>query len=85
MLIREGSSWLAATLDGWRPANAEAVAELDHLLGDPRLWSEPSYTPPCPDFGANLLLLKVPGKPETVRNSLCISQAARVVEAALRA
>lgn len=85
MLIRDGSSWLAATPDGWRPANAEAAAELDELLGDARLWTESSYTPPCPDFGANLLLLKVPGRPETVRNSLCMSMAARVVQAALRA
>ncbi|MBA3510757.1 hypothetical protein [Sphingomonas sp.] len=48
-------------------------------------WSEPAYTPPGPDFGASLLLLKVPAKAETVRNSTCMSRASRIVEAALRA
>ena len=85
LLIREGSAWLVATPDGWRPANAAAAVEIDALLGDARFWSEPAYTEPCPDFGANLLLLKMSAKAETVRNSLCMSQSARVVEAALRA
>jgi len=85
LLIRESAGWLVATPDGWRAADAEAAAELEALLADPRFWSEPAYTEPCPDFGANLLLLKLPGRAETVRNSLCMSQAARAVQAALRA
>jgi hypothetical protein len=48
-------------------------------------WSEPAYTPPRPDFGASLLLLKAPGHSETVRNSTCMSRASAMVEAALRA
>lgn len=85
LLIRRSGGWSVATSSGWRPANAEAGAELDRAIADPAFWSEPAYTPPCPDFGANLLLLKVPGKTETVRNSTCMSRASRVVEAALRA
>ena len=85
LLIRESSGWLVAAPDGWRTANAEAATELEALIADPRFWSEPAYTEPCPDFGANLLLLKLPGRAETVRNSLCMSQAARAVQAALRA
>ena len=85
LLIREGSNWLVATPEGWRSANAQAAAELDSLLGTPNLWSEPFYTPACPDYGASLLLLKVPGKAETLRNSQCTSLASRVVEDALRA
>lgn len=85
LLVRRGGEWLVATGTGWRAAPAEIVAELDRAVADPAFWSEPSYTPPCPDFGASLLLLKVPGKTETVRNSTCMSRASRLVEAALRA
>lgn len=85
LLIREGAGWLAATPDGWRPAKPEAAAEIDALLADPTFWSEPAYTPPCPDYGANLLLLKAPGRAETLRNSLCDSRSARLVLAALSA
>jgi len=85
LLIREGSRWLVATGSGWREAKADASAEIDSLLADRQLWAEPFYTPACPDYGASLLLLKVPGRAETVRNSQCTSQGSRVVEAALRA
>ncbi len=76
---------MVATDTGWRPADAETGAELDRAIADPALWSDPAYTPPCPAFGANLLLLKVPGKTETVRNSTCMSRASRIVDAALGA
>ena len=85
MLIREGDRWLAATQAGWRPANAEGAARIEQLIGSARFWNEPAYVPPCPDFGASNLLLKVPGRRETVRNALCSSAAAELVEAALRA
>ena len=85
LLVKRGGPWSVATSSGWRPANLEAAAELDRAIADHSFWNEPAYTPPCPDFGASLLLLKVPGKTETVRNSTCMSQASRVVEAALRA
>ncbi len=76
---------MAATRTGWRPANADAAAELDQIIADLGFWAEPAYTPPCPDFGASLLLLKASGEAETVRNSTCMSNASRLVEAALRA
>jgi hypothetical protein len=76
---------MAATRTGWRPADADAAAELDRIIADPGFWSEPAYTPPCPDFGASVLLLKASGIAETVRNSTCMSNASRMVEAALRA
>jgi hypothetical protein len=85
MLLRRAEGWMAATRTGWRPANADAAAELDQIIGDPGFWTEPAYTPPCPDFGASLLLLTAPGEAETVRNSTCMSNASRLVEAALRA
>jgi hypothetical protein len=85
LLIRDGSTWLVATETGWRTAKPQAAAELNGLLADARLWSDPAFTPPCPDYGANLLLLKLPKKAETVRNSLCDSVAARIVLAALNA
>ena len=76
---------MVATGSGWRRADDEAASELDRIMADPALWSEPAYTPPCPDYGASLLLLKAPGHYETVRNSLCQSRASAIVEAALRA
>jgi hypothetical protein len=85
MLMRRPSGWVVATPSGWRPADAAAAAELDAIVSDEMFWNEPAYTPPCPDFGASLLLLKAPGRTETVRNSTCMSRAARTVEAALRA
>ena len=85
LLVRRAEGWMAATGTGWRRAGDEAAAELDKILAEPALWSEPAYTPPCPDFGASLLLLKVPGHSETAMNSTCMSRASRLVEAALRA
>lgn len=85
LLVRQAEGWMVATGSGWRRAAAEAASELDRIIADSAFWSEPAYTPPCPDFGASLLLLKAPGRSETVRNSMCTSQASRVVEAALRA
>jgi hypothetical protein len=85
LLVRRAEGWMTATGTGWRRADQEAALELDKIIADPALWSGPAYTPPCPDFGASLLLLKVPGHAETVRNSTCMSRASRLVEAALRA
>jgi hypothetical protein len=85
LLVKRAEGWMVATGSGWRRADATAASELDELIGDPGLWSEPAYTPPCPDYGASLLLLKAPGHSETVRNSMCMSRASRIVQAALRA
>ena len=85
LLVKRAEGWMVATGSGWRPADGEAASELDQLIADAAFWSDPAYTPPCPDFGASLLLLKAPGQSETVRNSMCTSAASRMVEAALRA
>ena len=85
MLIRDSDGWLAATPDGWRPASAEAAAEVERLLADARLWNEAAYTPACPDFGSSNVLLKIPRRAETVRTALCSSAAADLVQAALGA
>lgn len=85
LLIREAGRWHVATPDGWRDARAEGAAELDALLAEPGFWTEPAFTPACPDFGARLLLLKLPSRRETVRNAQCTSRTERVVSAALRA
>ncbi len=84
LLVRRSQGWVVATGNGWRPADAEAAADLDRLIADGSFWSEPTTTPPCPDFGASLLLLKAPGHSEALRNSMCTSGASRMVEAALR-
>ena len=85
LLVKRPEGWMVATAAGWRPANGDAAVELDQVLADPRFWKEPAYIPPCPDYGASLLLLKVPGKAQTVRNSACTSVAEKAVLAALRA
>jgi hypothetical protein len=84
LLVKRAEGWLVATSTSWRPANLEIGAELDRAIADPAFWTEAAYTPPCPDFGASLILLKVPGKAETVRHSTCISRASRMAEVALR-
>jgi len=85
MLIKEGGQWLAATPDGWRPVAGKEAGQLDSIIAAARFWSEPAYTQACPDFGASNLLLKVPGRAETVRNAQCTSAAADLVQAALSA
>ena len=85
LLVRRSDGWFVAADDGWRSARSEAAAELDRVIADPRFWSEPAYIPPCPDYGASLLLLKVAGRPETVRNSTCTGIAEKAVLAALSA
>ena len=66
-------------------ARLEDPSQIDALITSSRFWNEPAYTPPCPDFGASNLLLKVRGRPESVRNGLCSSAAADLVQAALGA
>lgn len=85
LLMKRPDGWVIATEQGWRPARAEAAAELDQVLADRRFWSEPALIPPCPDYGASLLLAKVPGNAAVVRRSSCTSTADRAVLAALRA
>ena len=85
LLIRRESGWLIRDGSEWRPARADVAAEIDSILLAPEFWSKAAATPPCPDFGASLLMLKTGNKPETVRNSMCSSQASKIVEAALRA
>jgi hypothetical protein len=85
ILIQRSGQWLVADGTRWRPASPGAAAEIDQIIASPDFWTEPPYTQPCPDFGASLLLLKVPGHAETIRNSGCSSRASRIVEAALRA
>jgi hypothetical protein len=85
LLIKRQGRWMAATGNGWRPTKPDAAAELDQVLLDAGFWSEPAYVPPCPDYGASLLLLKMPGKIATVRKSTCTSVAEKAVFAALRA
>ena len=86
LLMKGMDGWLVADgRGGWRAANAEAAAEIDQVIADRAFWSEPAASQPCPDYGASLLLLKVPGRSETVRKSMCTSVADRAVLAALRA
>lgn len=83
LLMKQSDGWMVATTTGWRPAKADAAAELDRVFSNPQFWSEPAYIPPCPDYGASLLLLKLPGKAETVRKSTCFSVSEKAVFAAL--
>ena len=85
LLLKRRDGWMVATESGWRSAKDDAAAELDRVLADASFWSEPAYVPPCPDYGASLLLLKIPGRPATIRKSTCTSVAEKAVFAALRA
>ena len=85
LLVRNSAGWAVATAAGWRPAKNGPAAELDRLLAGTAFWREAAFTPACPDYGAQLLLVKTPNRKETVRNSQCTSQAALIVGAALEA
>lgn len=85
LLMKRSDGWMVATATGWRPARDEPAGALDALLRDDRFWQEPATVPPCPDYGASLLRLKVPGRPETIRKSACTSVAEQLVMAGLRA
>jgi hypothetical protein len=85
LLVKDGASWMVATANGWRPANAAAGNTINTILAEPQFRNEPAFTPPCPDFGSGNLVLKTPGRAETVRIAQCMSKAASLVEAALRA
>ena len=85
LLIKRGQGWSTATATGWRDVGPAAAAALDHAIAEPRLWEEAAFIPPCPDYGASLLMLKIPGKAPSVRKSTCTSFADKVVSAALQA
>lgn len=85
LLMKGNGGWMVATASGWRHASADVAAEIDRVIADPAFWSEPPTNLPCPDYGASLLLLKVPDRPETIRKSSCTSVADKAVLAALRA
>jgi len=85
LLMKAAGGWMVAEGGDWRPARAGAAAELDRVLADNRFWSEPASSTSCPDYGAALLLLKVPGKAETTRRSGCPDAGDALVSAALRA
>ena len=85
MVIQENRRWYAATPDGWRAANAEAIAELDAIFVSEPFWGDGPSVLPCPDFGASNMLLKMPGKARIVRSHQCTSATSSAVQAALRA
>lgn len=72
LLFHEGQGWLVATKDGARPAQPAAITEIRALLSDPLFWRQPDWAGPgCTDAGASLLMLKLPGRPESVRRGAC--------------
>jgi hypothetical protein len=72
LLIRENGQWLAASADGFRPAAPAAMAPVDALLADSAFWAAPEWSDQrCPDAGATMLMLKVPGRPEVIRSGNC--------------
>lgn len=83
LMMKTAQGWMIATPDGWRPAKAEHAAGIDRVIADPNFWAEPATNLPCPDYGASLLMLKVPGKPNIVRKSSCTSVADKAVLAAI--
>lgn len=83
LMMKTAQGWVIATPAGWRPAKPEAAATIDRVIGDPAFWTEPATSPPCAGYGASLLMLKVPGKAETVRQSSCPSFAEKAFLAAI--
>ena len=84
LLAKEGDTWFAATARGWREADAVATSEIEDTLTSGAFRVEPDRIGPCPDYGASLLLAKVPGRQREVRSAWCTSQTDKVVYEALR-
>jgi hypothetical protein len=85
LLAKEGDRWFAATTSGWREADAVATSVIEETLTSETFREEPERIEACPDYGASLLLAKVPGREREVRSALCTSQTDKVVYEALRA
>ncbi|MXP40892.1 hypothetical protein GRI75_04435 [Altererythrobacter soli] len=85
LLAKEGDRWFAATARGWREADAVATAVIEDTLTSEAFREEPERIGACPDYGASLLLAKLPGREREVRSALCTSQTDKVVYEALRA
>lgn len=83
LMMKSAQGWMIAAPTGWRPAKADQAAEIDRLIADPALWAEPATNFPCPDYGASLLMLKIPGKATIVRKSGCPDVADKAVNAAI--
>ena len=85
LLSKERGTWMAATEAGWRQVRPEASDTLDTILAGRALWNESATIQACPDYGANLLLLKRPESARIVRNHQCTSETSRLVGEALQA
>jgi hypothetical protein len=85
LLLKENGRWLVASGEGWREAQAAPAGELDRILDNATFWDEAATVLPCPDFGASLLLVKVPQRPRVVRNHLCSSATSTLIGEALQA
>jgi hypothetical protein len=85
LLAKEGDRWFAATARGWREADAVATSVIEDTLTSEAFRVEPDRTGPCPDYGASLLLAKVPGRQREVRSAQCTGQTDKIVYEALRA
>ena len=85
LLAKEGDRWFAATARGWREADAVATAVIEDTLTSEAFRVEPERIGPCPDYGASLLLAKVPGRQREVRSAHCTSQTDKIAYEALRA
>ena len=85
LLYKERGTWMVATDTGWRQARAQVSDELDAILAGSALWSESATIPACPDYGASLLLLKIPERARIIRNHQCTSETSRLIGAALQA
>jgi hypothetical protein len=85
LLYKERGTWMVATEEGWRQVHSEVSDELDAILAGRTLWNETATIQACPDYGASLLLLKVPERARIVRNHQCTSETSRLVGEALQA
>lgn len=85
LLAKEKDRWFAATARGWREADAVATAVIENTLASEAFRVEPERIGPCPDYGASLLLAKVPGRPREIRSARCTSQTDKIAYEALRA
>ena len=73
LLLREHGRWLAYVPSGERPLGPEWAAEVEGLLKSAAFWSEARRVPQggCTDGGSSLLVIRYPGRGDTVRQGTC--------------
>jgi len=73
VVLRENGRWYRADAAGVRAVQPAVAAEIEQLLASPQLWAEAERVAQggCTDGGSSLLVIRYPGRGNTVRQGTC--------------